>query len=69
MRQKTFARRIAGWKVVVGLAVAAAGIGTGCTTAEVNALLAGVQVASTQLVDNQNNNISFGDWLASELND
>ncbi len=68
MRQKTFVRRIAGWKVAIGLVVAAAGLGTGCTTAEVDAILTGVQVATTELTSNQND-ISFGDWLASELND
>lgn len=68
MKQKTFARRIACWKVAVGLVVAALGLGTGCTTEEVNAILSGVQVAATELTSNQND-ISFGDWLASELND
>jgi hypothetical protein len=68
LKIRTFARRIAGWKVAVGMVVAAAGLGTGCTNDQVNAILAGVQVATTGLSSNQDD-ISFGDWLASELND
>jgi hypothetical protein len=33
----------------------------------VRAILAGVEVATNQLDRAQNDNISFGDWLASEL--
>ncbi len=53
-------------------ALAAAGLagtafGTSCTTAEINAFLAGVQVVTDQLTEDDD--ISFGDWLSSELND
>ena len=45
---------------------------TGCETAEIQAVVAGVELVADTLVglDNGNsrtNNISFGDWLLDEL--
>ncbi len=59
------------WKAVVVaglLAVAAVAVGTACTPEQANAVLAGIQVTADQLSNNSNDNVSFGDWLSSELN-
>ncbi len=55
------------WKA--GLVVAASGtvLASSCSTSEVKAILAGVEVVTDQLENSQNDGISFGDWLSSEL--
>ena len=52
--------------MVVGLALIAGGM-TGCTEEEVGAVLTGVQVVANEL--DSNDDVSFRDWLSSELDD
>ncbi len=59
---------IANWKIVATVALMACGTaGTGCTQEETDAILAGVQVAADEL--NNDDEVTFRDWLSSELND
>lgn len=64
-------RRVVGdiWRA--GLVVAAGGtvLASSCSTSDVKAILAGVELVTNQLDNFQNDNISFGDWLSSELDD
>ena len=55
----------------VGLVVAAGGtvLASSCSTSDVKAILAGVEVATNVLDRGHNNDISFSDWLSSELDD
>ena len=61
---------LGGWRAfaAVGSGVVLAG---SCSSAEVRqAVLAGVELAANQLLDGAgDDDISFGDWLSSELND
>jgi hypothetical protein len=44
--------------------------GTGCTEAEIEAVLTGVRILADELSQQQEDeDISFGDWLADELSD
>lgn len=62
-------RQMVGGMWRVGLVVAAGGtvLASSCSTSEVKAILAGVTDITNQLDNSQNDNISFGDWLSSEL--
>ena len=56
--------------VMVSAVLAAIGIiilGTGCTEEEAAAVLAGVQVVADEL--DEGDEVSFRDWLSSELDD
>lgn len=58
-------------KIVTASAFAIGGIitlGTGCTEEEAAAVLAGVQVVADELDENEDD-VSFRDWLSSELDD
>ena len=58
------------WKVLVTVVMAVGGsltLGTGCTEEQTSAVLDGVQVAANEL--DQNDDVSFRDWLSSELDD
>ena len=55
------------WRAAILLSAAGTMLETNCSTDQVRAILAGVEVATNQLDQAQNDNISFGDWLASEL--
>jgi len=60
-----------GWRV---LAVAGSGtvLATTCSSTEIRqAVLAGVEVAADQLLNraDEDDDVSFGDWLSDELND
>jgi hypothetical protein len=57
------------WRAGLVLAVGGTVLASSCSTSEVKAILAGVEVATNQLDQARNDNISFGDWLASELDD
>lgn len=62
-------RQIVGGMWRVGLVVAAGGtvLASSCSTSEVKAILSSVTDITNQLDHSQNDNISFGDWLSSEL--
>ena len=51
-----------------GLVVAAGGtvLASSCSTSEVKAVLAGVELVTDQL-SNGDGDLNFGDWLSSEL--
>ena len=57
----------------VGTGFCAFGVVTtsGCSEEEVSAVLAGVQIIADEIVaaDDDDDDISFGDWLSSELSD
>jgi hypothetical protein len=55
------------WKSLLCLTAAGCAFATSCSSEQVGAVLAGIQVATDEL-SNSNDQISFGDWLASELN-
>ncbi|MFH1109006.1 MAG: hypothetical protein V1790_07415 [Planctomycetota bacterium] len=55
------------WRAAILLSAAGTMLEASCSTDQVRAVLAGVEVATNQLDQAQNDNISFGDWLASEL--
>lgn len=63
-------------KTVAGtlLAAGALSFSTGCEVAEIQAIVAGVELVADTLLDIQDSNnrddeISFGDWLVDELRD
>jgi hypothetical protein len=55
------------WRAAILLSAAGTMLETSCSTAQMKAILAGVQVAADQLTQSQNDNITFGDWLDSAL--
>ena len=55
------------WRAAILLSAAGTMLEASCSTDQVRAILAGVEVATNQLDQAQNDSISFGDWLASEL--
>lgn len=64
-------RNCRNWSIAATVALAACGtlgVGSGCTEEEAAAILAGVQVIADELDDN-NDDVSFRDWLSSELDD
>ena len=65
--QRRLNRRMAHRLAAVVVAIGAASVGAGCTNDQVNAVLTGVQVATTQLTASQNDQITFLDWLNSAL--
>jgi hypothetical protein len=54
---------------LAGLTAVLSGTSTGCTEEEVNLALQGARIIVDELTDEPDDDISFGDWLASELND
>ena len=57
---------IANWKIIATVALVACGtVGTGCTPEETDAVLSGVQIVADEL-DNSDE-VTFRDWLSSEL--
>lgn len=55
---------------LLGLASGGVALQASCTAAEIQALAVGLQaVAGTLAQDQQEDDISFGDWLANEFND
>ena len=63
MRSSKFVRRS-----VIGLCAAATLLGAGCEELALRALTAGLEAAAQQLQDDDGD-ISFGDWLSDELKD
>ena len=64
----TFKRVLGGaWRTAILVAGAGTVLETSCSTDQVRAILAGVEVATNQLDQIHNDNISFSDWLSSEL--
>lgn len=55
------------WRAAILLSAAGTMLETSCSTDQVRAILAGVEVATSQLDQIQNDNITFGDWLDSAL--
>lgn len=66
---KTNKRSLIAAYVTTGLCVCGGLTTSGCSEEEVSAVLAGVQIIAGELVtsDDGDDDISFGDWLASEL--
>ncbi len=62
-------RGVGSIRAAIIVAFGTAGFGAGCTNEQVNAVLTGVQVATTQLTTAQNDQITFLDWLNSALKD
>lgn len=56
------------WRPLIGLCAGGALLGAGCEKQALDALTAGLQAAAQQLQD-QDENISFGDWLQDEIED
>ena len=54
-----------------GLVVAAGGtaLASSCSTSEVRSVLSGIQAVTVEIDEANNQDISFSDWLASELDD
>jgi hypothetical protein len=58
------------WRINLTAALTAcATVLTGCTQEEADAVLAGVQVVADELIQNSDDEVSFRDWLSSELDD
>lgn len=64
-------RNVLGGVWRAGLVVAAGGtvLESSCTTSEVRAVLAGVELVANEIDQAQNQDISFGDWLSDALGD
>lgn len=64
-------RQVVGGMWRAGLVMAAGGtvLSSSCSTSDVKAILAGVEEVTNRLENSQNDGISFGDWLSSELDD
>ena len=62
-------RQMVGGMWRAGLVVAAGGtvLASSCSTSEVRTILTSVTDIANQLDHSQNDDISFGDWLSSEL--
>ena len=56
------------WRSVIGLFAAGTLLGTACDQQTLDALTAGLEAAAQQLQE-QDDDISFGDWLESEIED
>jgi hypothetical protein len=65
MRKQTLVRKI--MRVLVG-GLAATTLATSCSTAELDLVRQGLDVL-IQTAQDDNDDISFGDWLAQELRD
>jgi len=64
----TWRRRSPAWcKAALVTFAAGSVLATTCTSDQVKAVVTGIQVVTSQL--NQDDDISFGDWLASEIDD
>lgn len=61
---RSLARKLVFPALILG--VVAPGI-TGCTEEELSAVLAGVEIAARELNDDED--VSFSDWLSDELDD
>jgi len=57
------------WRSLAGIASASVLFASSCGAAELRAVLAGVDAAADRLERNHDDDISFGDWLADELDD
>lgn len=62
-------RHIVGGIWRAGLVVAAGGtvLASSCSTSEVRTVLAGVEAVTNEIDRARNDNISFSEWLSSEL--
>ena len=56
------------WKSVIGLFAAGTLLGAACDQQTLDALTAALETAAQQLQD-QDDDISFGDWLEDEIED
>ncbi len=57
-------------KTIVALCGAGIMLGTSCGAKELEAIMAGIDAAARQLnAGGNNDDINFGDWLLSELDD
>lgn len=56
-------------KVAVGMGAAGMVFGSGCGSSGLQAVVAGLEAAASQLEQERDDDISFGDWLRDELED
>ena len=56
------------WSSVIGLCAAGTLLGAACDQQTLDALTAGLEAAAQQMQD-QDDDISFGDWLEDEIED
>lgn len=57
-------------KTAVGLSVAGTMLGTSCSSEGIQAVVTGIDAAAQSLShDNRENDMTFGEWLLSELDD
>lgn len=61
-------KRPSGWKTTVAAVAGGTMLASSCTTEQLKAVLAGVEVVAGQLGD-KDDDVSFGDWLSAELDD
>ena len=58
------------WKVTAGLLAAGTLFASSCNSADIEAIVNALEVAAQQLEQQQqDDDISFGDWLRDELDD
>jgi hypothetical protein len=60
-------RRTMNWSILAAALSTTFALASGCTEEQTSAVLAGVQVAADEL--GQEDEVSFRDWLSSELDD
>ncbi len=56
------------WRLSVCLGVAGTVFGTSCSSSQIQALVAGLEAAANT-IDEEDDDISFTDWLVDELED
>ena len=56
------------WSVIAAMCAAGTLFGMSCSAEQVEALVVGVGAAADQL-EGQNDSVSFGDWVSSQLAD
>ena len=56
------------WKYLAGLCAAGMLFGASCSSDQIQAIATGLQAAASEL-DDRDDHITFGDWLADELED
>ena len=57
------------WRIVLGLGTTGTLFAASCSSAQIDAVLLGLQVAAETLQAEEDDDISFGDWVRDELED
>ena len=66
MQKETLVRNL--WRVLAG-GLAATTLGTSCSTSELDLARQGIDIVLDRLQDEDDDDISFGDWLLDEIGD